>query len=66
MSIAATAADLQEIRTLVAELPEQPGDLKPAFEALYRVSSRDRTHLASRRIFTSIIDDRRVWTEQSD
>jgi hypothetical protein len=66
MHVATVSANLDEIKALSnSELLERRRD-NFAIEALYQVNSRDRTHVASRRIFSSMIDDQNIWLEQSN
>jgi hypothetical protein len=66
MHVASASANLDAVRGIEDELPDrEPGEDR-AFEVLYQVSSRDRTHVASSRVFVSETDDSNVWTEHPE
>jgi hypothetical protein len=65
MHVATVAANFSEIRSLSEAVPTPVEDEHLAIEALYQVSSRDRAHVASRRVFSSPIDSQDIWLEQA-
>jgi hypothetical protein len=66
MHVASAAANLNEVRSIENALPKADSGGNRSFEVLYKVSSRDRTHIASSRVFVSEIDDSNVWTEHPE
>jgi hypothetical protein len=66
MHVASAAANLNEVRSIENALPKADSGGNRSFEVLYKVSSRDRTHVASSRVFVSEMDDSNVWTEHPE
>ncbi|MGI9204598.1 MAG: hypothetical protein ACR2Q3_11335 [Woeseiaceae bacterium] len=62
MRMASILADADQLRLLEDGLPEESRtDDEAGFEALYKVSSLDRTHVSAKRLFVSRLDASGIW-----
>lgn len=64
MRVAAVSANLSEIQSISDDAVDGEAGNELAIEAFYQVSGRDRTDVASRRLFSSLIEDEDIWLDR--